>query len=231
MVQRRGGAVRDESSVVHQENPVAQRNGVDLIVCHHDHRDVEAPLKLLEFIAQIDLDHRVQRRKRLVKQHQPVSDDERARDCRALLHSAGKLGRVLMRGMLDVQRVKRIRNFLLDLRLVRLFDPQGICDVVVQRHVREKCVVLKDDGDSALVYAGMGDVLSLERNGSRVGFGKTHDAAKQRGLSATARPQKRYEFAFVHAKTDVFENLRRSECLAQALYAQEFFVIHSARST
>ena len=45
--------VRHDMPLVHQKNAVAERNGIDLVVGDHQQDDAEAPLQVLQLVAQL----------------------------------------------------------------------------------------------------------------------------------------------------------------------------------
>ena len=75
---------------------VGQRDGLDDIVRHKDHRVFHVLPKLRQLLLQTETRMRIQRPERLIHQQDRLVGDERPRQRAPLLHPAGKLARKLV---------------------------------------------------------------------------------------------------------------------------------------
>ncbi len=72
--------------------------------------------------------------------------------------------------------------------------------------MREKRVVLEDDGDVPLVRRHPGDEPAADRDVAGVGDDEAGDHPKQRGLAAAGRPQQRDELALGDAEVHAVDH-------------------------
>ena len=82
-----------DRAVVHDHDAVGHGERLLLVVGHHDRRHAEAPLELLDLVAQVHPHLGVERGQRLVEQQEPGRGGQRAGQRDPLLLAAGELGR------------------------------------------------------------------------------------------------------------------------------------------
>ena len=102
-------------------------------------------------LAQLGAHLRVERAERLVEQQHRRIDRERPREAHPLALAAGELRRVALREPVELDELEQLVHALRDLGLGALADLQAEGDVVVDRHVLERGVVLEDEADAALL--------------------------------------------------------------------------------
>ena len=100
----RAGVDLDDAAGVHDRDPVAHAERLDLVVRDVDRRRVELLQQRLQLGAHLHPQQRVEVRERLVHQQHVGLRRDRARDRDALPLAAGELGRVAVEQLLDVQQ-------------------------------------------------------------------------------------------------------------------------------
>ena len=91
-------------------------------------------------------------------------------------------------------------------RFARLMaDLQAVGDVVKDRHVREKRVVLKHESEAAFVGGHGRDVGPVHENLTGGGRLKTRDHAQRGGLAAARGAEEGEKFAGAHLEVDVVD--------------------------
>src|ERR671914_1129784 len=132
---------------VDEDDPVADLAREPHLVGHHDHRHA-VPGQLAHHVEDLADHLRVERRRRLVEQHQLRLHRQGASDRHTLLLAAGQVGRVvvrLFRNPHPLQQPARPLPGLLAADVLRLDRPEH--DVVEHRHVREQVELLEDHPD------------------------------------------------------------------------------------
>ena len=105
--------------------------------------------QLLEELQDLPLRHHVERRRRLVADHQLGPARERERDHHALAHAAGELVRVLLpAGARDADALEQLADTCARIRL-GLVQPDRLADLAIDPHDRVERVhgALEDDRD------------------------------------------------------------------------------------
>ena len=102
---------------VHDDDAIRHLHRLVLVVRHHDRRDAQRRLQVLDLGAQFLADLGVERRQRLVQQQHGRLGRQRARQRDALLLSAGQLVRILFRLVAQMHE----RQHLVDARPIASF--------------------------------------------------------------------------------------------------------------
>src|SRR5688572_12302353 len=92
-------------------------------------------------------------------------------------------------------------------------DAQAERDVLEDRHVTEKRVVLKHEADAALTNLPAGRILAVEEHAAAIGRLEPRHDAQQRRLAAARRPEQRDELARAHLEAHVVERREAAEGL------------------
>src|SRR5207244_4395460 len=100
-----------------------------------------------------------------------------------------------------------------DLRARHLADLEAERDILLDRHMLERRVVLEDEPDAALLRAAAGHLLLGDVDRARVGALEAGDAAQQRRLAGPRRAEQRDERAALDVERDVVERDEVTEAL------------------
>src|SRR5450631_1651948 len=170
---------------------------------------------------------RVDRRERLIHQQHIRFDGERTRQPAALLHAAGHL--IGERGFeaAEADQLDELRHLALDLRLRRAGHAQAIGDVVEYGLPRKQAEMLEHHGDAG---DRLFDALVADPDFAGIVRQQAVDAAQQRGLAATGRPDYGDDLAFGHVEIDIAEHFERAVTLGQPLDANTGLACGTLRS-
>ena len=199
-------------ALVEHGDAIGQGQCLFLVMGDVDGCDAELALHLLQLIAQLNAQFRVQIGQRLVHADDAWSGDEGAGDGDALLLTAGQLADCLFE--LLVGQIDLARNFphlLVDFRLFQLFELQAERDVVVHRHRREQRVALEYDADVALLNRHMGNILLVHRHRAGDRLNKAGDGAQGGRFAAAGRAEEGKELPFLHVHVDIVQRLKIAE--------------------
>ena len=140
-----------DAPVVHEHDLVGDLHRLLLVVRDEDRRDVHLVVETAQPLAELLPHARVERAERLVEEQHLRLDRERARERHALPLAAGELRRIALAEPLELHELEQLVHALADLRLRPLAHRQAERDVVGDRHVLERRVVLEDEADAALL--------------------------------------------------------------------------------
>ena len=188
-----------DHALVHDDDPVGDRERLLLVVRDHDGGDAELALQRADLLAQVDADDRVERRQRLVEQQQAGRGGERPRQRDPLLLAAGELGRELGAAARQADQLQQLLDPGGDRRLRHLAVHQAVGDVVGDREVGKERVRLEDDAVVALGRRQDRDVapgLEDAAGGLRLQAG---DDAQQRRLAAAGGAEEADELALARS--------------------------------
>jgi hypothetical protein len=207
--------------VVHDHDAVGHGQRLFLVVGHHDRGDPQAPLQLLDLVAEVDPHLGVERGQGLVQKQEARRGGDRPGQRDALLLAAGKLGRILVALFGQAHQLQQLGDPSLDLGLGRLAVLQAVGDVLLDRQVGEERVGLEHDAEIALRGRQGGDVLAGLLDHAAGLNVQAGDGPQQSGLAAARRPQKTNELALVDLQGNVLERGKGAEQLAQGLDAEK----------
>src|SRR5918992_103435 len=195
---------------VNEDDAVADLACEPHLVRHHDHRHTLA----CEVAHDVEhfADHlRVERRGRLVEQHQLRAHGQRTSDGHSLLLPAREVGGILVLLLGDPdarEQLPRSPSGVLPWQALSLDRSED--DVVAHGHVREEVELLKDHSDlraqSAEGLARVVDLPALEADLARVDRLEAVDAAEQRGLAGARRAGDYDGGAALDGQVDPVEN-------------------------
>ena len=166
--------------------------------------------ELLHHVQHLADELRVERRGRLVEQHQLRLHRQRARDRDALLLAAGELRRVGVELVGQADAVEQLARALARL-LARdpLHADRRAGDVLQRGHVREQVEVLEDHADLGALARDLGfaqlvqpvadlavaDELAVDRQAPGVDLLEVVDAAQERRLARAGRAEQAHHLA------------------------------------
>ncbi|MPL93961.1 hypothetical protein SDC9_40109 [bioreactor metagenome] len=197
-----------------------------LIVGHRDHRRTDLARDVHDLDLHLPAQLLVERRHRLVKEHDIGVEDERARERHALLLAARHLLRETF-GEIgqpdDTQHLARPRFPLGALHAASL---ERIGDVFEHGHVREKRIVLEHHADVAPLRGDAGHVAPVDQKRAAARLDEARDHPQSRRLARTGRPEHGQELALPQLEGNVVERPHLAVVLAHLLELQR--LVHKA---
>src|SRR5439155_19931233 len=119
--------------------------------------------------------------------------------------------RVAPREPFELDELKQLPHAPLDLGLRPFPDLEAERDVLLDRQVLERRVVLEDEADAALLRPVVRDVLLGDLDLAAVGGLEAGDDPEQRRLAAAARPEECRQRSRLDLERDVVEREEVSE--------------------
>ena len=196
----------------HHGHLVGKRQCFGLVVRHQDGGDAGVAQQTRHRLARAGAQAGIQRRKRLVKQHQARPLGERAGQRHALLLAARDFVRpALEHGGVQRHHVHQLGNaFVAPRRAAR----QSKADVIGHRQVRKQRAVLRHKTNAALVRGNKGGAigqhLTAQRETAGIGRLKAGNQAQQRRLARARRPDDGGAAARRHVQVNAPQHLQRA---------------------
>ena len=128
---------------------------------------------------------RVERGERFVHQQNRRVDRQRAHEADALLHAAGELVGIMLLEAGQADEVEIMRDALLDMRGRRAGHGETEGGVVINGFPGQQAEVLEHHGHA---FGRAGDRVAVDQQSAVADVGQAGNAAQQRRLAATARP-------------------------------------------
>ena len=215
--------VLDDAAVGHEDDAVGDAAREAHLVGHAEHR--HAVLGQADHGVEHLLDHlRVERRGRLVEQHDLRVHAEGARNRDALLLAARELARVLVRLLRDADPRQVLHRRRLGFRRAQAARAHRRQRAVLQHgQVREQVELLEHHADLAAhrvdVAATGGEVDAVDDDAALLRRLEPVDAADQRRLARARGPADDDPLAGAHRQVDVGQDLevRRTTCRAPSM--------------
>jgi hypothetical protein len=217
LVDCRWGVDLLDAAGAHDDDPVAERHRLALVVGDVERGDVQPALQLAEELADAEAQARVEIRQRLVEQEERRVTHERARQRDALPLAAGERGWPALQQLAEIQHTGDLLRLDASLGARYAAHAQRELDVGAHRQVWVKRVVLEDHRDVALVRRQHIDPAVADANHAA---GRTIEAgrqAQQRRLAAAGRAEEGDALAVGDAQAEVVERRDVAETLADAL--------------
>ena len=171
--------------MLHDDDAIAQRHRLGLVVGDVDRGDAERAQQRVDLQAQRVAQLGIQRRQRLVEQQRARPDGDGAGQCHALPLTARELVDAAIGESRDLHHRQHLRDARLDLGVGHLPDLQAVADVPGHRHVGKQRIGLEHHADIALLDRQVRDVDPVEQHlAAGVGFFEAGDDAQRRGLAA-----------------------------------------------
>ena len=181
-------ALLDDLTGVHDRNPVARLGDHREVMGDQEQGQPQVAPQLLEELQDLPLRHHVERRGRLVADHQLGATGERERDHHALAHAAGELVRVLLpAGARDADALEQLADTCTRID-VGLVQADRLADLAIDAHDRVERVhgALEDDRDGTPAeVAPAGRATPVQQHDAALGT-QRHLA---RGASEPARQE------------------------------------------
>ena len=190
----RGADLLNEA-VAHDDDAVAERHGLDLIVRDVDKGRVDLLAQLDDLRAHLVAQLRVKVRQRFVHQeHLGVAHDGAA-DGDALALTAGERLGLAVEVLGDVQNFRGFAHLAVDLVLGHLLELERERHVLIHRHVRVERVVLEDHRNVAVLGGHVVHQLAVDVQLARADLLQTRHHAQRGGFAAARRADEDDELA------------------------------------
>ena len=178
-------------AALHDDDAVAEHHGFVLVVRDDHGGDAEFAQDHGEFFADLVADLGVQGRERFVEKKDLRADRKGAGERDALALTAREGEDVARLVLFEVHETKHFVDGLFNFLLGFAPHRETVGDVLRNRHVREKGVLLEHEADAALFGGEIRDVFAAHEDlGAFVGRFKTRDDAKKRRLPTARGPEK-----------------------------------------
>ena len=151
VVEQLGRPLLLKHALAHDDDPVAHRHRLDLVVRDEDRRHPELLLEARDLGAHLDAQLRVEVGERLVHEEDLRLPDEGPPHRDPLALAAGEVARPTLEMLGEAEELGGRRHALADLGLRHLLALERVGDVVEDAHVRVERVVLEDHRDVALL--------------------------------------------------------------------------------
>jgi hypothetical protein len=158
----------------------------------------EPAVKALQLGAHLDAQPGVEVAQGLVEEERGGLADDRAPQGDALPLSAGELPGPPLQEIAQPERLRRLEDAPLDVRLGDVPELEGERHVPPDRHVRIEGVVLEDHREVAVSGGKAVDPAVADRDRSAVRFLEPGDHPEQGGLAAARGADQDEEFAVLH---------------------------------
>ena len=178
-----------DTAFVEYRDPVGHVECLGLVVRHQHGGDVHLVVQPAQPRAQILADLCVQRAERLVEQQHLRVHSERARQRHPLPLPAGQLVRIASLEAGEADHLEEVVHLLLDLGLRPLTDAQAESDIVANRQMFERRVVLEHEADATPLRRNVRHIFTVDGDGSGIGLIETGDGPQQRRLARSAGPE------------------------------------------
>src|SRR5438552_6179784 len=230
---RGGRALLHDGALVHEEDPVGGVAGKAHLVADHDHGHAALPQRAH------DLEHRAHQLRiegagRLVEQHDPGLERDRARDGHPLLLAARELARRVAGTIGEADSLQCGSPQLLGARARLARDlAQRERHVAERRHVRIEVEGLEYHADALPGVVDVGprvehvDAVHHDAAGGRLL--QPVEAAQQGRLARARRPDHEHQLTFGHPEIDALQDVKGAEMLVDAARVDDR-VGHSLRS-
>jgi hypothetical protein len=175
------------------------------VMSNQDRGDTDTALDFPNFHAHGFAQLGVKIAERFVEQQQIGFDDKRSCKGHALLLAAGQMARISGAEAGKMDKFERLLHLLVNFLLLHTTHLQPECDVLGDRQVWKKRVILKYQRGIAGIYWHAADIPALEAHIATVGSVDASDGSEQRCLPASGRAKQREEFPFCDGKRDAVD--------------------------
>src|SRR3984893_7740321 len=194
------------SSGIEDDDAGGERRGLLPFVGDMHGVDAERLLQRFDLVAHLLTNPRVEIGQRFVEQQYLRIDGKSAAERNALPLTAGECRYLALAEPLQPQHREQLGHSPGDLGAADAPQFQAVADVLRHRHVRPQSIGLEHHRDVALVGRQPGNIVLADRYRAACHSDKTAYGAKQGGLAAARRTQKRYELAACSPERDMVEH-------------------------
>ena len=194
-----------DEAVLHDNDAVAQRHGLGLVVGHIDKGGVDALAQLDQLGAHLIAQLGVQIAQRLVHQEHGGVTDDGAADGHALALTAGQRLGLAVQILGDIQDLGGLPHLPVDLVLGYLLQLQRECHVLIHGHVGIQGVVLEHHGDVAILRLHIVHQLVADPQLAGGDVLQTGDHPQGGGLAAAGGTHQYDEFLVRDLQTELLD--------------------------
>ncbi|ANH38029.1 hypothetical protein I601_1597 [Nocardioides dokdonensis FR1436] len=205
----------DDAPLVEDGDPVAEGEGLLLVVGDEHEGDAELTLQGLQLDLHLLAQLEVERPERLVEEQDLGAHHDRPGQGDPLALASRQLGGATIGQVAQLDRVEGVAGRGPALRLAHPAHPEAVGDVLQDAHVREERVVLEDGVDGPLEGGRPRRVRPGEPDGPRARSLEAGDQAQHGGLPRSRRAEHREELAVGDLQVHAVDGLDASEALAQ----------------
>ncbi len=200
-----------DDAALHDGDPVGERQRLDLVVGHVDHRVLQRLVQPLDLDAQLRAQLGVEVRERLVEEEDIDIAHQCPADGDALALAAGKRCRLSLEKRLDLQDLGGAGHPLVDLGLRHLGHLQAEGEVLLHRHLRIERIGLEHHADAAVLGLFPSDVLALDEDLPVGDLQQPGNAVQERRLATAGRAEQHEELAVLDFEVEMFEHRHGAE--------------------
>ena len=204
-------------TILHQHDVIRHRHGFGLVMRDVDGGNAQLRLNLLQLIAHLIAELRVEVAKRLVQQEHLRIAHQRTSQCHTLTLTAGELRRLAVKQFIQTQHRGHRVHALLDFFLRRFLGFQRKRHVLAHGHVRIQRVFLEHHRDVALLrrheFLFLAALVELvhrfipETDFAVNRMEQTRNAVHCSRLAAAGRPKEDAEFAVLDFQIHVLDDI------------------------
>ena len=192
-----------DEAVAHDDDAVAERHGLDLVVRDVDERGVDLLAQLDDLGAHLVAELGVEVGQRLVHQEDLRAADDGAADGDTLPLAAGQGLGLTVEVLRDVEDLGGLFDLAVDLRLGDLLQLEGEGHVIIDGHVGIERVVLEDHGDVAVLRGHVVHELAVDVQLALGDLLQTGDHAERCGFAAAGRADEDDEFLVLDVEVEL----------------------------
>ena len=200
-------------TIPHDDDPLGQGHGLDLIVGHVDDGGLDRFVQLLDLGPHLGAQLGVQVGQRLVEQKDGGTPHDGPPHGDSLALPAGQRSRLAVEKFGNVENFGRGIDPFADFRRRHLLHFEAERQVLVDRQVRIKGVVLEHHGDVPVLRRQFVDHLVADKDLARGDFLKAGDHPQNRALAAPRWANQHDEFVVPDFKIDPVDDLKLSVSL------------------
>ena len=181
-------------AVAHDDDAVAKRHGLGLVVGDVDERGIDLVAQLDDLGAHLVAEFGVEVGERLVHEEHLGAAHDGAADGDALALAAGERLRLAVEQGGDIEDLRGLADLLVDLGLRELLELERERHVLVNGHVGVKSIVLEYHGDVAVLGRHVVHALAVDEKIARGDLLQTGDHAQRCGFAAAGRTDEHDKF-------------------------------------
>ena len=205
-LRRRADLLQDPGP--HHRDPVAEGHRLGLVVGDVDRRRLQLRLQFRHLGPHLHAQLRVEVGERLVHQEGLRVADDRPAHRHPLALAAGEVRRPPVEVVLEVERLRRRLDLLVDLGLVHLGELEREAHVLAHGHVRVERVVLEDHRDVAVLRRLVVDLLAADRQLAGGDVLEPGDHPQRRRLAAARGADEDHELAVLDREVHLLDRFK-----------------------
>jgi hypothetical protein len=194
-----------KQAFAHHGHPVAERHRLDLVVGHVDRGDAQRLLQPGNLRAHLAAQLRVQVGQGLVEEEGLSLADDGTAHGHPLALATGEVGRLALQVLVQLEQIRRLADAFVDLTVRNLGETKRERDVLVDREVGVKRVVLEHHRKVPVPWRLVVDAFVADQHVAGGDVLEPDDHAQQRGLTAAGWADQDHELAVGDVEADVVD--------------------------